>query len=58
MRVHVTKSKAGHYTVTLRDGHRYVASEGYIGTLEQARAIAKRMKEDGKREKRLPHHPV
>lgn len=44
-RVYITKSKAGHYTVTMRDENRhYVASEQYIQNIKRAREIAAKMK--------------
>ena len=47
MKTHITKSRAGHYTVTLRNEHGYVIfHQNYIDNLHMARAVAAHAKEN------------
>ena len=45
MRTNITKSKAGHYTVVIRDKKRVVFKQNLISSLWLARKIAKEEKE-------------
>lgn len=40
MKTNITKSRAGHYTVTVRDGSRVIYREGLISSLCRAQQIA------------------
>lgn len=44
MRIYIAKSKAGHYTVTLKSGGMVLERVTHLPSLEQARATGKELK--------------